>query len=110
MAGTVFVMFLSIVIGTNLMVIIQRLILDINNRMLVHGYTLPASLASKKVDTDEEKSSQARKSVAEEHMFEKPTPIKANMGLYGHGKFVWLWGIKFCMFEFSRKITYFIFY
>ena len=110
MAGTLFVMFLSLVIGTNLMIVIQRLILDINTRMLVHSYTSPALLASKKVNTDEEKSSQARDSVSKEQMFEKLSPIKADMGLYGHGKFVWLWGIKFCMFEFSRKITYIIFY
>ena len=110
MAGTIFVMILSLVIGTNLMVIIQRLILDIYSRMLSHGYTSPISLASKKDNADEEKASQVGDSILTEDMFEKPTPVKADMGLFGHGKFVWLWGIKFCMFEFSRKITYIIFY
>ena len=110
MAGTIFVMILSLVIGTNLMVIIQRLILDIYSRMLSHGYTSPISLASKKDNADEEKASQVGDSILTEDMFEKPTPVKADMGLFGHGKFVWLWGIKFCMFEFSRKVTYIIFY
>ena len=91
MAGTIFVMVLSLVIGTNLMVIIQRLILDIYSRMLSHGYTSPISLASKKNDIDEEKISQVGDSTSMEEMFEKPTPVKADMGLYGHGKFVWLW-------------------
>ena len=110
MAGTLFVMVLSLVIGTNLMLIIQRLLLAIHSRMLAHGYTWPVSLSSKKAATKDETTSHATTFTPTEQMFEKPTPIKADMGLYGYGKSVWLWGIKFCMFEFSRKITYIIFY
>ena len=44
------------------------------------------------------------------NVFHEPTPIKADLGMFGYGKTIWLWGIKFCMFEFSRKLTYIVFY
>ena len=119
MAATLFCIVLSLVIGTNLVVIIERLIREVYKRMVEHQIespiTMHQSLTDKKSAATVENGTVGNKvkrksSVGIRNIFQKPYPIKADMGLMGHGKTVWLWCIKFCMFEFSRKITYVIFY
>eukprot|EP00943_MAST-04B_sp_MAST-4B-sp1_P007803 g7803.t1 len=106
MAGTIFVMILSLVIGINLMVIIERLIRDVYQRMVENQLESPITLYK----TLSENAENGGANGAIKNIFMIPTPIKAELGWMGHGKQIWLWGIKFCMFEFSRKITYIIFF
>jgi mlo protein len=119
MAGTLFCMGMSLVIGTNLMVVIERLIRDVYKRMVAHNIKSPITLQNSLserttnvengIEVTNVENTVKVKDITK-NVFHEPTPIKADLGMFGYGKTIWLWGIKFCMFEFSRKLTYIVFY